>query len=120
MRANGRWVCPKTTRGASVPSSSSSSSPASSGSNERTSLTGEPWQISVPSIGSEKGSEARSATVSSPSAARAAAIAPGTTGLSGAAPGSAVQRSPLPRIQLARSSARSRSTVSAGQPPNSA
>ena len=47
----------------------------------------------------ENGSEARSATSSSPSASRAAAIAPGTTGLSGAASGSAVQRSPLPRIQ---------------------
>ena len=112
---------PKITRGASVPSSSSasSSSPAS-GAKERTSLSGEPWQISVPSCGRENGSEARSATTSGPSASRAAATAPGTTALSGAESGSAVQRSPLPRIQLAGSSSRSRATVSAGQPPNSA
>ena len=56
----------------------------------------------------------------SPSASRHARTAAGTTGLSGASSGLAVQRSPLPRIHTASGSSRSSATQSAGQPPNSA
>ena len=65
------------------------------------------------------GRAASSSTSSGPSASRQAAIAAGTTSLSGAAAGSAVQRSPLPRIQIAWGRARSAATVSAGWGPNS-
>ena len=120
-RRKGRWVWPKITRAWRTPSSSSSSSSAGSGRNERTSLGGEPWQISASRSWASAAMSAIAATSSSPSADRAnAAIAPVATGLSGASAGAAVQRSPLPRIQVAFSSSRSRATVSTGQPPNSA
>ena len=66
------------------------------------------------------GSVASAATSTGPRIARAAAIAPVTTGSPGASSGWAVQRSPLPRIQVASGSSRSSSSVSPGQAPNSA
>ena len=97
--------------------SSSSSSGSGSGRKLRTSETGEPWQYSVSPIEWASGSAASSATSASPSSSAQRSMA--SRAASGASSGAAVQRSPLPRIQVA-SSSRSRSTVSRGQAPNSA
>ncbi len=88
--------------------------------NERTSETGEAWQKEVSPSTWSNGSAASWTVSASPSAPRHACTAPGTTGLSGASSGFAVQRSPLPRIQVASGSACSSATQSSGQPPNSA
>ena len=93
---------PKTTRGASVPSSSSaSSSPAARARTSARRSAASRGRSACPRAGRRTAARRGRRRRPAPSASRAAATAPGTTALSGAASGSAVQRSPLPRIQLA-------------------